>query len=107
MAYAMVTEAVQQSPTIDEPVYVGTAVVYEQQHSLRYNPEHPPLGKLAMALGLAFVPASLDPSYNETQPLLGRHLLYESGNNPYRLMLAARIPIIVLTLLFGLVVLGF
>jgi hypothetical protein len=107
MAFAMVTEAVQQSPTIDEPVYVGTAVVYEQQHSLRYNPEHPPLGKLAMAAGLAFSHPFLDPSYNQNQTLLGRHLLYESGNNPFRLLLAARLPIIVLTLLFGLVVLGF
>jgi hypothetical protein len=107
MAFAMVTEAVQQSPTIDEPVYVGTAVVYAQQHSLRYNPEHPPLGKLAMAVGLGFEHAVLDPSYNQNQTLLGRHLLYESGNNPFRLMLAARLPMIVLTLLFGLVVLGF
>ncbi|HEY0533784.1 MAG TPA: phospholipid carrier-dependent glycosyltransferase [Actinoplanes sp.] len=107
MAFAMVTEAVRQAPTIDEPVYVGTAVVYEQQHSLRYNPEHPPLGKLAMAAGLAFAHPTLDPAYNENQTLLGRHLLYESGNNPYRLMLAARLPMILLTLLFGLVVLGF
>ncbi|MFI6073176.1 ArnT family glycosyltransferase [Actinoplanes sp. NPDC051343] len=107
MAFAMVTEAVQQSPTIDEPVYVGAAVVYEQQHSLRYNPEHPPLGKLAMASGLVFSSPALDPAYNQNQTLLGRHLLYESGNNPYRLMLDARIPMIVLTLLFGLVVLGF
>ena len=103
----MVTEAVQQSPTIDEPVYVGTAVVYAQQHSLRYNPEHPPLGKLAMAAGLAFEHATLDPAYNQNQTLLGRHLLYESGNNPFRVMLAARLPMIVLTLLFGLVVFGF
>jgi 4-amino-4-deoxy-L-arabinose transferase-like glycosyltransferase len=107
MAFAMITEAVQQSPTIDEPVYVGTAVVYEQQHSLRYNPEHPPLGKLVMALGLAVTHPELDPSYNQNQTLLGRHLLYESGNNPYRLLLAARLPMILLTLLFGLVVLGF
>ena len=53
MAFAMVTTAVQQSPTIDEPVYVGTAEVYRQQHSLRYNPEHPPLGKLMMAGSMA------------------------------------------------------
>lgn len=107
MAFAMVTEAVQQSPTIDEPVYAGTAVVYEQQHDLRYNPEHPPLAKLAMALGLATQHPALDPSFRGNQTQLGRRLLYESGNNPYRLMLAARLPIIVLTLLFGLVVLGF
>ncbi|MEU8813757.1 glycosyltransferase family 39 protein [Actinoplanes sp. NPDC048796] len=107
MAFAMVTTAVQQSPTIDEPVYVGTAAVYAQQHSLRYNPEHPPLAKLLMAAGMAFEDAELDPAYRGDQTMLGRHLLYESGNNPFRLMLAARLPIIVLTLLFGLVVLFF
>ena len=107
MAFAMVTTAMQQSPTIDEPVYVATAEVYAQQHSLRYNPEHPPLGKLMMAVGMTFDDPRLDPAYNGTQTLLGRHLLYETGNNPYRLMLAARLPIILLTLLFGLVVLFF
>ncbi|WP_433826689.1 ArnT family glycosyltransferase [Actinoplanes sp. CA-015351] len=107
MAFAMVTTAMQQSPTIDEPVYVGAAAVYGQQHSLRYNPEHPPLGKLFIAAGLAFADAELDPAFEGNQTRLGRHLLYESGNNPFQLMLLARLPIILLTLLFGLVVLAF
>jgi hypothetical protein len=108
MAFAMVTTAVQQTPTIDEPVYVATAEVYRRQHSVRYNPEHPPLGKLIMAIGLAFDDdASLDPGYRGDQTQIGRHLLYETGNNPFRLMLLARLPIIVLTLAFGLVVLAF
>jgi hypothetical protein len=107
MAFAMITTAVQQSPTIDEPVYVGTAVVYAQQHDLRYNPEHPPLAKLIMAAGLAFASPRLDAGYQGNQSQLGRHLLYETQNNPFRLMLAARLPIILLTLLFGLVVFGF
>jgi len=107
MAFAMVTAAVQQSPTIDEPVYVATAEVYLQQHSLVYNPEHPPLAKLAMAAGLAFAGAELDAPRPVDQTLLGRHLLYESGNNPFRLMLFARLPIILLTLLFGLAALFF
>jgi hypothetical protein len=107
MAFAMVTTAMQQSPTIDEPVYVATAEVYRQQHSLRYNPEHPPLGKLIIAAGTAFAGAELDPAYPGNQTLLGRHLLYESGNNPFHLMLLARLPVILLTLVFGLVVLLF
>ncbi|MET8679580.1 glycosyltransferase family 39 protein [Streptomyces sp. NPDC004647] len=107
MAVAMVTTAVEQAPTIDEPVYVGTAVVYQQQHSLRYNPEHPPLGKLIIATGLAFADARLDPAFVGGQTALGRRLLYESGNDPWRLMLLARLPVILLSLLFGLVIFAF
>lgn len=107
MAIAMVTAAVEQTPTIDEPVYVGTAVVYLDQHSLRYNPEHPPLGKLIIAAGLAFADVRLDPAFVGDQSALGRHVLFESGNDPGRLLLLARLPVIVLTLLFGLVVLAF
>lgn len=107
MAIAMLTTAVEQSPTIDEPVYAGTAVVYLDQHSLRYNPEHPPLGKLIIATGLAFSGAHLDPAFTGDQTQLGRHVLYESGNAPGRLLFLARLPVIVLTLLFGLVVFAF
>ena len=107
MAVAMTTTAVEQSPTIDEPVYAGTAAVYLGQHSLRYNPEHPPLGKLVIAVGLAFSGVRVDPGFVGDQSELGRHVLYESGGDPGRLLLSARLPMIVLTLLFGLVVLGF
>ncbi|MGC4983909.1 ArnT family glycosyltransferase [Streptomyces sp. DT193] len=107
MAVAMVSTAVEQTPTIDEPVYVGTATVYVQQHNLRYNPEHPPLGKLIIGTGLLFAHPHLDPAFKGDQTELGRHVLYESGNDPWRVMLWARLPVIVLTLLFGLVVLAF
>ncbi|MFH8468646.1 glycosyltransferase family 39 protein [Streptomyces sp. NPDC017991] len=107
MAFAMVTTAVEQTPTIDEPVYVASAEVYLKERSFRYNPEHPPLGKLIIASGLVFTDAHLDPDFVGSQTALGRHVLYESGNDPGRLMLYARLPVIVLTLLFGLVVLAF
>ncbi|MEU9190420.1 phospholipid carrier-dependent glycosyltransferase [Streptomyces sp. NPDC048484] len=107
MAVAMVTTAVGQTPTIDEPVYVATAEVYLKERSLRYNPEHPPLGKLIIASGLVFTDARLDSAFAGSQMALGRHVLYESGNDPGHLMLYARLPVIVLTLLFGLVVLAF
>ncbi|MDF3299013.1 phospholipid carrier-dependent glycosyltransferase [Streptomyces sp. K1PA1] len=107
MAVAMVTAAAEETPTIDEPVYVGTAAVYLREHSLAYNPEHPPLGKLLIAAGVAAAHPRFDPSFTGDQGRLGRHLLYESGNDPWRLMLWARLPVIVLTLLFGLVAFAF
>ncbi|MDQ0596912.1 4-amino-4-deoxy-L-arabinose transferase-like glycosyltransferase [Streptomyces canus] len=107
MAFAMVTTAVQQTPTIDEPVYVGTAADSLHAHEIRYNPEHPPLGKLVIAVGVALADPRYDPSFSGDQGQVGRHLLYESGNDPWQVMLWARLPVIVLTLAFGLVVLAF
>lgn len=107
MAAAMVTTAVQQTPTIDEPVYVATAAEYLHGQGIRYNPEHPPLGKLVIAVGVAIADPHVDTSFDGPQIALGPHLLYESGNDPWRLMFWARLPVIVLTLLFGLVVFAF
>ncbi|MFI9384913.1 phospholipid carrier-dependent glycosyltransferase [Kutzneria sp. NPDC052558] len=107
MAIVMVTTAVEQTPTIDEPVYVGAAVAYLDQHSLRYNPEHPPLGKLIIAAGVAFAGPHLDRSFAGDESQLGQQVLYRSGNDPGRLILLGRLPVIVVTLLFGLVVLAF
>ncbi|MBI0294649.1 glycosyltransferase family 39 protein [Streptomyces sp. PRKS01-29] len=107
MAVAMVTTAVEQTPTIDEPVYVGAAVDSLHHHRVRYNPEHPPLGKLVIAAGVAFARPHLDAGFTGDQTALGRHVLYEAGNDPWRLMLCARLPMIALTLLFGLVVFAF
>ncbi|MFJ9539621.1 ArnT family glycosyltransferase [Streptomyces sp. NPDC101225] len=107
MAAAMVTTALQQTPTIDEPIYVATAADYLHEHRVRFNPEHPPLGKLIVAAGVAIAAPHVDTAYQGDQSEFGRHLLYESGNDPWRLMFWARLPMIVLTLLFGLVVLAF
>ncbi|EPD68125.1 hypothetical protein HMPREF1211_00671 [Streptomyces sp. HGB0020] len=107
MAAAMVTTAVQQTPTIDEPIYVATAADYLHEHRVRFNPEHPPLGKLVIAAGVAIAHPHVDTKYQGDQSEFGRHVLYESGNDPWRLMFWARLPMIVLTLLFGLVVFAF
>jgi hypothetical protein len=107
MAFAMVTAAVEQSPTIDEPVYVAAAAVYLDEHNLAFNAEHPPLGKLLIGIGVALADPHLDAGYRSKQYGFAGHFLYESGNDPERLMLFARLPIVVLTLLFGLVVFAF
>ncbi|MDG4765428.1 phospholipid carrier-dependent glycosyltransferase [Solwaraspora sp. WMMD406] len=107
MAFAMVTTALAQAPTIDEPVYVGAAALYPQGGGLQVNPEHPPLGKLIIGAGLAFADPRIDPGFRGNQTDLGRHVLYEAGNDADRLLLLARLPMIGLTLAFGLVVLAF
>ncbi|MFI8165920.1 glycosyltransferase family 39 protein [Streptomyces sp. NPDC085931] len=107
MACAMVTTALRQTPTIDEPVYVGAAAEYVYEHRLRHNPEHPPLGKLLIGTGVVLAGPHVDRDFAGDQGGLGRHLLYASGNDPWRLMLWARLPVIALTLLFGLVVFAF
>ncbi|MFJ5064175.1 phospholipid carrier-dependent glycosyltransferase [Streptomyces nigra] len=107
MAVAMVTTAVQQTPTIDEPVYVGTAAEYLHERQVVHNPEHPPLGKLVIAVGVALADPRVDPGSTGDQGELGRRLLYETGNDPWRVMLFARLPVIALTLAFGWAVFAF
>ncbi|SFO57138.1 Dolichyl-phosphate-mannose-protein mannosyltransferase [Actinomadura madurae] len=107
MAVAMVSTAVHQTPTIDEPVYVATGVVYLREHDLRYNPEHPPLGKLIIGAGAVAAGPRLDAAFTGDQFQIGPHLLYRSGNDAQRVLLAARLPVVALTLLFGLVVFAF
>ncbi|MFI0408148.1 ArnT family glycosyltransferase [Actinomadura sp. 3N508] len=107
MAFAMVSTAVRQSPTIDEPVYVAAGVIYLTEHDLQPNAEHPPLGKLIIGAGAVLTGLRLGPASGGDQQATGRRLLYESGNDAQGLLLAARLPVIVLTLLFGLVVFAF
>jgi hypothetical protein len=107
MAVAMVSTAVRQTPTIDEPVYIATGVIYLREHDLRYNPEHPPLGKLIIGAGAVAAGPRLDTAFTGDQYDIGPHLLYRSGNDAQRVLLAARLPVIALTLLFGLVVFAF
>lgn len=107
MAFAMVTAARSQSATADEPVYVGAAAIYLHRDSLRYNIEHPPLAKEIMAVGLHFTSMRTDGPLARTEWRNGDWVLYRPGNDADDIMFAARLAMIVLTLLFGLVVFGF
>jgi len=107
MAFGMVTAAREQSPVIDEVTYVGAAVVYATRHDLQINPEHPPLGKLLSAVGLAFTDVRLDPPVHSNQTRIGVQVLYEEGNDADWLLFLARLPMIILTVLVGLVVFVF
>ncbi|MGH3241216.1 MAG: glycosyltransferase family 39 protein, partial [Spirillospora sp.] len=107
MAAVMIFTAVEQSPTTDEPVYAASGMLYLKEHELRYNAEHPPLGKLIIGAGPVLAGERVNASFTGDQYAAGRHLLYDWGNDARRLLLAARLPVIVLTLLFGVVLFAF
>ena len=104
MAVAMVTAAREQTPGSDEPVYIGAAAVVMQRHSVAANFEHPPLGKLVLAAGLAFTDVRLPAVLPTSRRALGDAALYRNGNDADEILFRARLPMIVLTMLFGLVV---
>ncbi|MBA3490088.1 MAG: glycosyltransferase family 39 protein, partial [Longispora sp.] len=117
MMVALSTAANQQSATYDEPAYIGAAMMYVKHHSLQMNYEHPPLTKLLSGVSLSFTDVHLG-SYENPENIkdqleigapygVGYRALYEEGNNTERVLLLARLPTIVLTVLFGLVVLTF
>lgn len=108
MVFAMATAARQQSQTADEGVYIGAAATYLHERDLRYNPEHPPLAKLLIAAGLAGADIRYDTKgHRLSQWALGADVLYQHGNGAQRVLWRARLPMIALTVLFGLVVFAF
>ncbi|NMC87280.1 MAG: glycosyltransferase family 39 protein [Candidatus Moranbacteria bacterium] len=101
------------SATFDEVAHIPAAYSYVTQHDTRINPEHPPLIKDLSGLPLLFMDLNFDTSqkfwtgelknkWDEGQWAAGRHLLYEAGNDPDKIIFWARIPIIVLSIILGL-----
>ena len=95
--------------TFDEVAHIPAGYSYLTQHDLRLNPEHPPLIKNLAAFPLLFMNLKFDVSNKDfwTQKVngqwsAGRYLLWEAGNNPDKIVFWARIPIIILSLIFGL-----
>jgi MFS family permease len=78
---------------------------------LRWGPEHPPLAKILAGAGMALggvrtTPPPASPAGFE-QADLGQQVLFFSRNSPRHVLWVARLPLIGLTVLFGLVVFGF
>jgi len=97
-----------QSPTSDEfSHHVPSGHSYWVTRDFRMNPASPPLPRMLTALPLLFtrVRAPLDDvSWREgNAPAYARKFFYESGEDAQRLIVLARLPILVLSLLFGAV----
>jgi len=106
--------ALRESVTVDEVSHIAAGVTYLQKLDLRLNPEHPPLPKILAAIPLVIRGARADykhiswtfsekffPAYLG-QWVFGEWFL-EHWNNSVNVLKWARVPMLLLTLLLGLV----
>src|SRR3989344_6926434 len=109
MLFLMITSSKNDSATFDEVAHIGAGYTYLAQKDGRLNPEHPPLIKMISAVPLLFLNLNFDvnqpfwtmPNVNDRQWAAGNSLLYESGNNADKILFWSRLPLMILTLLFG------
>ncbi len=88
------------SVTTDESAHIPAGYSYLTQKDMRLNPEHPPLIKDIAAIPLIFEKLNFDTNHyswkNDVngQWTAGTHFLYESGNNPDKIALSARLAVL-------------
>ncbi|MFH1894421.1 MAG: glycosyltransferase family 39 protein [Patescibacteria group bacterium] len=98
--------------TFDETAHIAAGYSYLTQMDYRMNPEHPPLIKDLAAIPLLFLRLNFpkdNPTWTQATPAIWWHqfdfaaqFLYNSGNDPDRILLWTRIPMIIVLILFGL-----
>lgn len=98
------------SLTMDELAHIPAGFSYLYKNDYRLNPEHPPLIKDLSALPLLFLNLNFPenhPSWREgvnNQWWFGNQFMFKSGNDPDKIMFFARIPMIIVMVLFSLFV---
>ena len=104
----------RESVTVDEVAHTGAGVSYIQKLDMRMNEEHPPLAKVVAALPLVLRGAHADYShiswtfsgkmfYQYLGEWVFGHWFLMRWNDPYSTMLWARAPMLLMTLLLGLI----
>ncbi len=103
-----ILNANNDSAIFDETAHIPAGYSYVTQHDMRLNPEHPPL--LKDMAGLMILP--LHPKFDITknfwttkingQWAAGHDLLWQEGNNADQIIFWARVPFVLLSLIFGL-----
>jgi hypothetical protein len=104
----------RESATIDEVAHTGAGVSYLQKLDMRMNEEHPPLAKVVAAIPLVLRGAHAD--YSHLSWTFSGKMFYQylgewvfgdwflmHWNDPYSTLLWARAPMLLMTLLLGLI----
>lgn len=108
MLVVSLRNASRDSAIYDETAHIPAGYSYLKFHELRLNPEHPPLIKDLSAIPLVFMKLNFDTTQDfwtespDGQWDAGRSFLYESKNNPDRIIFWSRVPIVILSIVFGL-----
>jgi predicted membrane-bound dolichyl-phosphate-mannose-protein mannosyltransferase len=101
-----VTSAIQETQTFDEGFHLAAGYSYLKTGDYTLNREHPPLSKLLCALPLLAMNPALpvnDPAWKSGNLMqIADLFLYENRVGADRMLLAARLMTIVVTLLLGL-----
>ncbi|HEX9003230.1 MAG TPA: hypothetical protein VGB07_25205, partial [Blastocatellia bacterium] len=101
------TSVRRKSATFDEGSHLPAGFSYLAYRDFRMNMEHPPLIKLLAGLPLRALSAKADSSHASwktgDQFYFGEEFLY-SWNDADRLLFWGRVPIVLLSVLFGVVV---
>jgi len=103
-----------ESVTFDELAHIGAGVSYLQKLDLRMNEEHPPLAKAVAAVPLVLRGAHADYTHVSWtfsgqifREYLGEwvfgHWFLMRWNDPHSTLLWARVPMLLMTLLLGLI----
>jgi len=105
-----VLNAKNDSLIYDESAHIPAGYSYLTQLDIRLNPEHPPLIKDLSALPLLFIHPNFDTNQDfwttddadASQWNAGKSFLFGSGNDADQIIFWSRLPIILLSLVFGL-----
>jgi len=108
LAFQCVMSMKQKSPTSDETPHLAAGYSYWKTGSFRMNPEHPPLIKLLAGIPLLFMkldfPSHL-PSWEQGEEWsFGEQFIYNNRVPAEKIIFAGRIPIVILSILLGLLV---
>jgi hypothetical protein len=103
------------SQTTDEGIHLYAGYRYIKHGDFTYNPEHPPLVKYLAGIPLNFMDLNEPASYaayaektknfffwgDNGQSMAAEDFMYNSGNDPSRVLFWARVPMALLTFMLG------